>query len=485
MFMRKPARWLTALTKLAVVFGVASLSLLGWSQQGPQTHTVCRQGCTFDSIQAAVDAAQRDDVVSIEEGVYREFVTITKALTLEAAPLFPASEDFAYVLIVNPEMAEPQPTLLVCNAGQVRLRGLKVTHNSIPPGAAIGLEPGPKETWSQVTLDHIHTFGVRDGGVHLGRGTVNLPGECEARTGYGGVDVWIKDSLLSDNALAGVYVEGTFGEGSSLTLQTVSLIGNGMGIGSLSGDAQLSRLTVYNSLFADNTAGGLSGYGGLRSLSLVLEDNVFLHNGSLDASIPERAVGLYVHANNATLRGNLVLDNYGAGIAIHPDTRQVTMAYNRVERNLTCGLLLLDFDANETTPPQILGRGNTFSANHPNDICPSDIALEADFQLDTLELALNQTRSLPEGLAITFERVLSDSRCPLNVVCEWAGDAAVQISVVQQGKAPQTLTLHSTLEPGEVVYEGFAIRYEDLSPKPFVDQPIHPESYRLTLSIGA
>lgn len=101
------------------------------------------------------------------------------------------------------------------------------------------------------------------------------------------------------------------------------------------------------------------------------------------------------------------------------------------------------------------------------------------------QLAMGQTAFLStENLSVTFQDVLEDSRCPVDVVCIWAGNAKVTLEVKQTGKATQTLVLNSTLEPREVAYEGFRIRYEGLMPQPRSDHPIRREDYRLSLSIS-
>jgi hypothetical protein len=45
----------------------------------PQTRTVCRRGCDFRRIQAAVDQARAGDTVKVRRGTYREAVTISGA----------------------------------------------------------------------------------------------------------------------------------------------------------------------------------------------------------------------------------------------------------------------------------------------------------------------------------------------------------------------------------------------------------------------
>ena len=100
-------------------------------------------------------------------------------------------------------------------------------------------------------------------------------------------------------------------------------------------------------------------------------------------------------------------------------------------------------------------------------------------------LAMGQTARLSsEGLSIQFEAVLEDSRCPVDVQCVWAGNAKVSIQIQQTGQTSQTLILNSNLEPREVAYEAFLIRYEDLAPQPRSDSQIPRGKYRLSLSVS-
>ena len=57
----------------------------------------------------------------------------------------------------------------------------------------------------------------------------------------------------------------------------------------------------------------------------------------------------------------------------------------------------------------------------------------------------------------------SDSRCPIEVDCFWAGDASVDL-LFAQGTSSGSATLHTTLNPHSAVFNGFTITLLSLAP---------------------
>jgi hypothetical protein len=105
-----------------------------------------------------------------------------------------------------------------------------------------------------------------------------------------------------------------------------------------------------------------------------------------------------------------------------------------------------------------------------------------DVSLDQLfTLAPGQTaRISPPGLEIRFDSVAGDSRCPEDVVCVWAGDAVVNLTLTRNGES-QSVAVHTTLEP-RVVVEGFiAISLIKLTPGTNSKQAIPQSEYRVQL----
>ena len=87
------------------------------------------------------------------------------------------------------------------------------------------------------------------------------------------------------------------------------------------------------------------------------------------------------------------------------------------------------------------------------------------------------------GLRFGFEAVTSDSRCPKNVQCVWAGDATVRIWVQRGAGAREVRDLHvatgSTREPPDP-----GVRLVRLDPVPFAGKTLEPRDYVATLALA-
>jgi hypothetical protein len=107
---------------------------------------------------------------------------------------------------------------------------------------------------------------------------------------------------------------------------------------------------------------------------------------------------------------------------------------------------------------------------------------------------LNQEFTLEQGQRVTLKRtnlwikfvaVESDSRCPSDVKCVWAGNAAVQVEV-SIGRRSKTLTLNTGRGgalAGEIEYKGYRVKLVGLSPYPRSDRKIAAEDYAATLLV--
>jgi hypothetical protein len=87
------------------------------------------------------------------------------------------------------------------------------------------------------------------------------------------------------------------------------------------------------------------------------------------------------------------------------------------------------------------------------------------------------------GLNIEFERVTSDSRCPRDVQCVWAGNAAIRIQVVEQMSEPRLVELDTYGERQKAQLGKYELQVVSLTPDPVSTERIEPRQYRLTLRL--
>jgi hypothetical protein len=101
-----------------------------------------------------------------------------------------------------------------------------------------------------------------------------------------------------------------------------------------------------------------------------------------------------------------------------------------------------------------------------------------------LVLAPGQTVRVSEaGIALRFDGVSGDSRCPADVFCVHGGDALVQIVVLPARGTSQGYALH-TGDMRPVSHEDLTIALVELVPYPFSSKPpIQSADYRATLRV--
>lgn len=84
---------------------------------------------------------------------------------------------------------------------------------------------------------------------------------------------------------------------------------------------------------------------------------------------------------------------------------------------------------------------------------------------DTVTLKVGQQKTVGK-ITVRFVAIDSDSRCPANVNCIWAGNARVKISVWKGRKRATSFELNSMLDPKVATFEGYDIQFVDLTPHP-------------------
>jgi hypothetical protein len=90
-------------------------------------------------------------------------------------------------------------------------------------------------------------------------------------------------------------------------------------------------------------------------------------------------------------------------------------------------------------------------------------------------------------IRLALVSVVSDSRCPEDAVCVWAGDVEAEIGIAV-GTGPTTLFrihLNPVSDSDTVTFGGYAIRLVGVTPSARTDRVIAPEDYRLRFRIAA
>lgn len=89
-----------------------------------------------------------------------------------------------------------------------------------------------------------------------------------------------------------------------------------------------------------------------------------------------------------------------------------------------------------------------------------------------------------EGLTLRFDAVLSDSRCPSDVVCVRAGEAEVRLVVTQAGQATPLTLVEQGLTSGlnVVDYKNYTIEFK-LTPYPVSTRVLKASDYRLEVKV--
>lgn len=98
-----------------------------------------------------------------------------------------------------------------------------------------------------------------------------------------------------------------------------------------------------------------------------------------------------------------------------------------------------------------------------------------------VKMKIGETVSIGE-LRLTFQKVASDSRCPIDVVCVWAGDAEIALEI-QQGTQAAVAALHTTLEPKKTVWNGYTISLVSVAPARRASEDIDPADYVANLLV--
>ena len=130
----------------------------------------------------------------------------------------------------------------------------------------------------------------------------------------------------------------------------------------------------------------------------------------------------------------------------------------------------------------VFALGELRAANLDSNNAADVVRLGREFKLS----AGRQVTVKGTKLRIRFVTVENDSRCPKDVTCVWAGNAAVQLQL-STGRDSKRVTLntsHSQSFVGETEYQGYGVKLIDLSPYPRSDRKIARRDYIATLLVS-
>lgn len=100
------------------------------------------------------------------------------------------------------------------------------------------------------------------------------------------------------------------------------------------------------------------------------------------------------------------------------------------------------------------------------------------------ELAVGQSASVSSPPAtVRFDTVAADSRCPIDAICVWAGDAALRFTLRVGGGAARSVELHSFSEPKLVNLAGATLELTRVTPANDSRAPIALKDYRARLVV--
>ncbi len=100
-----------------------------------------------------------------------------------------------------------------------------------------------------------------------------------------------------------------------------------------------------------------------------------------------------------------------------------------------------------------------------------------------MTVKLGETADCGRGLAITFEDVPEDSRCPVGATCVWAGNARVVLGVRQSGGEALRVELNTNRGSRSAAVLGFTVELVDLSPTRKMGEELDRRAYVVTLGV--
>jgi len=100
------------------------------------------------------------------------------------------------------------------------------------------------------------------------------------------------------------------------------------------------------------------------------------------------------------------------------------------------------------------------------------------------DLKAGAVSTLPDGARLRFERVQSDSRCPMDAMCVWAGDATISVTLNPANGPTESREMHTQATGSQISYASYTITLTALAPYPRSSQEILPADYVATFVVA-
>ncbi|NUM79708.1 hypothetical protein HUU42_02800 [bacterium] len=102
-------------------------------------------------------------------------------------------------------------------------------------------------------------------------------------------------------------------------------------------------------------------------------------------------------------------------------------------------------------------------------------------------LPIHSSIDLDDAYTLSFDRVSEDSRCPVDVVCVWAGNAKIHLTLTGPGgdtQTPNAMPIEiNTSNPVAHEILGWRFEWLELLPSPYSDQMLDSNAYRIKMNI--
>ncbi len=333
-------------------------SMLGTVSVTP-TLSVCPGGCSFSTIQAAINAAQPNDSIFVAAGNYTESIVITKSIGVyggfSGPPVWKLDRSIYTSTIVG---NDAQSVVAITGPLTITIDGFAITKGR---GTPIG--GGLRSIDAILT---VRNSLIANNGVTATIFSTNAFGA--GIYAVGGSFLAANNVFRSNtNSCSGLYCPVMDGGGLYVAdMPTATLSNNifdsnhawtGSGVGSLN-----TSIVADNNLFKDSSGGG--GYGGglytQGGGSIIVRHNTFANNIA-----SSRGVALDIHGpTNFILSGNVITGQVGDGATIYASSDHYTVTNNLIEHNVLMFYVeqaIVDLDTNDGLNGWIVN--NTFADN--------------------------------------------------------------------------------------------------------------------------